>query len=179
MRVLLPEPDAPVIGSEHAERERDIYVFEIVLARSAHGECFAVAAAATRRRLDLPLSREKLPGGRGLAGEDSVDGSLRHYFAAMDSGAGAHFDDVVGGANGVLVVLHNNYRVADIAQALKRRNHLHVVFGMQPDTGLVEHVEHPHETRADLRGEADALRFAARERGRAAIETEVVEPDSQ
>ena len=41
---------------------------------------------------------------------------------------------------------------------------------------LVEDVEHAHEPGADLRREPDALRLAAGERRRAALEREVVEP---
>jgi hypothetical protein len=32
---------------------------------------------------------------------------------------------------------------------------------MQPDGRLIEHVQHAAQLRADLRGQADALRFAA------------------
>ena len=52
-----------------------------------------------------------------------------------------------------------------------------VVALMQADGGLVEHVEHAAQARADLRGEADALAFAAGERGGVAIEREIAEAD--
>ncbi len=52
-----------------------------------------------------------------------------------------------------------------------------VVALVQTDRRLVEHVEHADETAADLRRQADALRLAARQRGRRAVEREVVEPD--
>ena len=48
---------------------------------------------------------------------------------------------------------------------------------MRCDGGLVEDVEHAHEARADLGGQADALRLAAGERRRRAREREVVEAD--
>ena len=91
----------------------------------------------------------------------------------------AHLDDVVRRPDGVLVVLHDDDGIADVAQALERRDHLDVVFGMQPDARLVEHVQHSHEARADLRRQPDPLRFAAGERPRAAIEVEIVESDAQ
>ena len=94
-------------------------------------------------------------------------------------GPGPHLDDVVGGADRVLVVLDDDDRVADVAQALQRRDHLHVVLRVQADARLVEHVEHPHQPRADLRGQPDPLRLAARERARAAVEVQVVQPDAQ
>ncbi len=48
---------------------------------------------------------------------------------------------------------------------------------MQADAGLVEDVEHAGKSAADLRGEADALGLAARERAAGAVEIEVVEAD--
>ena len=48
---------------------------------------------------------------------------------------------------------------------------------MEADGGLVEDVEDAAEAGADLRGEADALAFAAGERSGIAIEREVVEAD--
>ncbi len=53
----------------------------------------------------------------------------------------------------------------------------HVVALMEADGGLVENVEHAAQARADLCGEADALAFAAGERGGVAIEREVVQAD--
>ena len=94
-------------------------------------------------------------------------------------GPGPHLDDVVGGADRVLVVLDDDHRVADVAQALERRDHLDVVLRVQADARLVEHVEHAHQARADLRRQPDALRLAARERARAAVEVQVVEADAE
>ena len=48
-----------------------------------------------------------------------------------------------------------------------------VVALVQPDGRLVEDVEHPDQRRADLRGQADALRLAARERRGPPLEGEV------
>ena len=48
---------------------------------------------------------------------------------------------------------------------------------MQADGGLVEDVEHAAEARADLRGEPDALAFAAGEGGGVAVEREIAEAD--
>ena len=38
--------------------------------------------------------------------------------AAMDAGARPHIDDMIGGADGFLVMLHHDHGVAEIAQAL-------------------------------------------------------------
>ncbi len=52
-----------------------------------------------------------------------------------------------------------------------------VVALVQADAGLVQDVEHADQPRSDLGGEPDALGLAARERGGAAPERQVVEAD--
>ena len=93
------------------------------------------------------------------------------------AGAGTHIDDVVGGADGVLVVLDDDHGVALVAQALERVYEPVVVALVQADGGLVEDIEHAHEAGADLRGQTDALGLAARERGGRTRQREVVEAD--
>src|SRR5438270_10360612 len=46
---------------------------------------------------------------------------------------------------------------------------------MQPDRRFIEDVTHAAQVRAELRGEPDTLRLAARERRRRAIEREITE----
>jgi len=43
-----------------------------------------------------------------------------HKVAALLAGSRAEVDDVVGAADGLLIVLHHEYRVAQIAQVLER-----------------------------------------------------------
>ncbi len=90
---------------------------------------------------------------------------------------GAEVDDMVRGAHRLLVVLDHQDRIAEVAQALERRDELCVVALMEPDRWLVEDVEDPDERRADLRRETDPLRFAARERRRRAIHRQVADAD--
>ena len=49
---------------------------------------------------------------------------------------------------------------------------------MQPDGRFVEQVEYASEAGADLRGEADALGFAARKRRCAAVEVDIPKADA-
>src|SRR6185369_15325263 len=94
----------------------------------------------------------------------------------MDSGAGAHVDHMVGGADRLLVMLDDEHGVAEAAQALQRLQEAVVVLLVETDRGLVEDVEDAREAAADLRGEADALALAAGEGARCAVEVEIVEP---
>ena len=75
----------------------------------------------------------------------------------MDARAGAHVDDVVGGEDGLAIVLDDDDGVAEVAQAGLRLDEARVVARVEADARLVEHVEDADERRADLRGEADAL----------------------
>ena len=84
----------------------------------------------------------------------------------MFARAGPHVDDVVGGEHGLLVVLHHDDRVAQVAQPQQGLDQTAVVPLVQADGGLVQDVEHAHQARADLGGQADALRFAPRQGAR-------------
>src|SRR6185312_1706925 len=75
------------------------------------------------------------------------------------------------------VVLDDEDGVAEIAQLLQRIQEARVVALVQADRRLVEDVEHADQRRSDLRGQADALRLAARQRRRGAIERQVLQPD--
>ena len=86
----------------------------------------------------------------------------------MDARAGADINDMVGLEHRVLVVLDDDYRVAEVAQALQRGEQLVVVALVQTDARLVEDVQHAHQRRADVRRKADALALAARKRRRRA-----------
>ena len=109
----------------------------------------------------------------------AAGGSLRHHLAAVNAGAGADLDDLVGRAYGSLVVLHHDHRVANVAQALQGVDHLQVVARMQADRRLVQHVEHTHQFGPNLHRQPHALRLAARECGRTAIQAEVFQTDIQ
>ena len=97
--------------------------------------------------------------------------------AAMDTRSGANIDDIVGGADRVLVMLDDDHGVADVAQAPERFQQPLIVALMEADRGLVEHVEDARQPGADLAREADALALATRQRSRAAAQREIVETD--
>ena len=96
--------------------------------------------------------------------------------AAVLAGARADVDHPVRGADRFLVVLHDDQRVAEVAQPQQGVEQLLVVPLVQADRRLVEHVQHADQAGADLGGEPDPLRLAARQRGGRPVEREVVEP---
>ena len=79
----------------------------------------------------------------------------------MDAGTGADVEHVVGGADGVLVVLDHDHGIAEVAQPFQRLKQPRIVALVQPDRGLVEHIEHAGQAGSDLRGKPDALALAA------------------
>ena len=93
---------------------------------------------------------------------------MRDDLAAMHPGTGTKVEHMVGSADRVFVVLDHDHRVAQVAQMFEGAKQAVVVALVQADRRLVKHIHHAGEAGADLRGKADALRFAARERlGRA------------
>ena len=130
-----------------------------------------------RRHRDLPAPGEILAGQRMRRAADLLGRALRDDLAAVLAGARPHVDDVVGRQDRVLVVLDDDHAVAEVAQVLQRVEQPVVVALVQADRRLVEHVHHAGQARADLRREADALRLAAGQRFRRAVERQVVEAD--
>ncbi len=96
---------------------------------------------------------------------------------AVGAGAGSHVQQVIRGHHRLRIVFDDHHRVAEIAQAQQRLEQAPVVPLMQADRGLIEDVQHADETGPDLGGEADALAFAAGERGRRPVEREVIQAD--
>ena len=74
-----------------------------------------VALAALLRHGDAAPAGQELPGERVFGEADFLRRPLGHDFAAMHAGTGTHVHHVVGCADGVLVMLDHQDRVADIA----------------------------------------------------------------
>ena len=141
----------------------------------------------TRVSRRLPASRRSARGGNGAAAaevgpgegvlgvEQVLEGALGDDVAAVHPGAGADVHQVVGGPDRVLVVLHHDQGVAQVAQFGEGGQEAVVVALVQADAGLVEHVEHAGEAGTDLGGQADPLGLAAGEGHGGPVEAQVVE----
>ena len=68
---------------------------------------------------------------------------------------------IVRRANRVLIVLHHQHRVAQIAQPRQRLDQPHVVALMQTNRGLIQHIQHSAQPRANLRSQPDPLALPA------------------
>ena len=96
--------------------------------------------------------------------------------AAVLACAGADVHHMVGRADGFFVVLHDHDGVAEVSQAGERLQQAGVVALVQTDGRFVQHIEHSHQPAADLRCQADALRFAARKRAGRTGERQISQP---
>src|ERR1039457_3637317 len=93
----------------------------------------------------------------------------------MAAGAGAQVDYIVGAADGFFLVLDYEHRVAEVAQIFECGEKASIVTMVQADGRFVENVEDAAQLRSDLRCQAYALAFAAREGGSRASEGQVAE----
>ena len=123
----------------------------------------------------LPLKIR--PGDAAAFFGDFVGRAAGDDLAAEAAGGGAEVEEAVGAGDDFAVVLDDEQRVAEVAEFVERGDEAGVVARVEADRGFVEHVEHAAEAAADLAGEADALGFAAGERGGGAAEREIGEAD--
>ena len=178
--VDLPPPDTPVTATNSPSgTSTETFLRLLPVAPSRWSFLRLAAASAARAASGCPCAPREIRAGDRLSGclHDVLGRALGDDVPAMDAGAGADVDHVVGGEDRVLVVLDDDHRVADVAQPLQRLEQPRIVALVQPDRGLVEHVEHAGQPRADLRRQPDALALAARQRARVARQRQVVEPD--
>ena len=133
-----------------------------------------------RRRPHRRLQRGpvvEVPPGERAAGAQPVDGALEHHLAAGGARAGTEVDDVVGDRDRLRLVLDDEHGVALVAQLQQQVVHPLDVVRVQPDRRLVEDVGDVGERRPEVADHLGALRLAARQRARRAVEREVAEPD--
>ncbi len=148
--------------SKGAEWDIHIDPFEVVVPRTDDADLAA--------SFDLPPG-----GGQGnfhLAGKifasdafgglhDVIRRPLRNQAAAVTARARAHIHHMIGGQDCFLVMFDNNHAVALIAQVDEGLEQPRIIPLMQPDGGLVQHIENAGQAGADLRGEADTLALSA------------------
>ena len=65
---------------------------------------------------------------------------------AVLTGTGADVDNPVGHPDGVLIVLDDDERVAEISKPDERLDKPAVISLVQADAGLIKNIEHPDET---------------------------------
>ena len=151
---------------------------QVVLPGLVHPQAVAAAGAADGGHRDPFAARQIIAGNAPFGPADVPDAAGGHDLAAVHPRPRADVHDVVGGADGVLVVLDHDHRVAQVPQVLEGGDQLVVVPLVQADGGLVQHIQHPRQGAADLGGQPDALALAARQGAGRAGQGQVVEADA-
>ncbi len=176
--VDFPEPDTPVTATKQPSGK----------ATSTPRRLCSLAPLTTT---SLPLAGLRRVAGSGIDSRPVRYAPVSESLLASRSSSGpettmcppcspaprADVHHPVRGPDRVLVVLHDDEGVAQVAQPQQGLQQPVVVPLVQPDGRLVEHVQHAHQPGADLGGQPDPLRLAAGQRGRRPVQRQVVEAD--
>ena len=98
----------------------------------------------------------------GSAGKDDIP--------SQATGFRAHINDVIGSQHHVLVMLHHNDGVANVAQVLQASEFTLV----QSRYSALEHI---HQLRAYLRSQADTLALSTGQADGAAVQRQIIQTD--
>jgi hypothetical protein len=109
--------------------------------------------------------------------EQLLAGARGDHLAAVHPRPGAQIHDVVGGPEGLLVVLHDDEGVPHVTQPPQGLDEPGVVALVQSDGGLVQNVQHSDQRGADLGRQADPLGLPAGEARSLPVQGQVFEPD--
>lgn len=123
--------------------------------------------------------RERGPQGlcRGRVGPCQHLGgwSFGHDASAVAPTAWSHVDEVVCGADGLLVVLYDQHGAAGGHQLAHAGQQPLRVARVQADGGLVQDIERAGQAAAELGGQAQALHLAARQGGGGPVQGQVAQ----
>jgi len=155
----------------------DIDFLEVVLGCTPYDDAIPVTHGPFSRHRNGTPARQVGAGKGVFDAAQRLGRSARHHPAAVAAGARTEIDHPVRLANRLLVVLHHDDGVAQVAHPLESVQESPVVPLVETDRGLVENVEHAHQLRTDLGSEPDALALSAGQRPSHPIEGKVVEPD--
>ena len=165
-RLDLPEPETPVTQVKAPSGTLTSTPFRLWARAPLHLEEEAVAAPPLRGHGDAQLAPQVLGGQAARVLEELREGALEDHAAPLLPRPGPEVDHVIGGAHQGGIVLHHQHGVALVAQRAQDADEALGIPGMQPDRGLVEHVEGAPQSRAHGGGEGDALGLAPRQRAR-------------
>src|ERR1700683_3726315 len=132
----------------------------------------AVRPAALAGYGNAQLAAE-VPPNKGLGrGQKLFAVAGKDHLSAVLSRAGADIQNVIGGENGIHVVLHDEHRVAQVAEAFQNRQQAVRVAWMEADGRLVQHIECADQLRAERSRQLYSLGLTAGKRAGEAVKRE-------
>ena len=165
-------------AGQKAGMQVQIDIFQIVAGSAFQGELHAwIRLGAPFRQLDFLLAGQIIAGQRIFRLKDILQDALGDDATAVDAGTGTDVDDMIGGANGVFIVLDHDHGIADVAQASQGTEQALVVALVQADGGFIQNVHDADQSGADLRSKPDALGLAPRKGIGFALQTQVIQAD--
>src|SRR5437867_2061091 len=154
---------------------RRVFIESPLSPRPWSGSPSGVAVLAVGLRKDLC---EELAGVRPGRLRDRLGRALGDDLTAFLTALGPEVDHVIRGLDHVQMVLDDQDGVAGVDQAVEHAQELLDVVEMEPRRRLVQDVEHlAGRPRAQLGGDLEPLRLAARQRRRRLTEPEIAEAD--
>ncbi len=125
----------------------------------------------------LQFAREVASGERNVGVHNFLRGPGGDDVATEFACARTEIDYVIGVSNGVFIVFNHQHRVTEVTQRFEGFDQPLVVALVQTDRWFVEHIENSTQPGANLRGQPNALSFAAGKTGGIAIERQIAEAD--
>ena len=136
--------------------------------------CSAGAIGERCGRELQPFAQAEIFAGGGIGFPERMRRALENHLPALPARAGSQVDGLVGAGSSQAVVLHEDHRTGQVAKS--RQQALHIG-GVLPDGGLIQDVQHIFQAADQGQRQAHALGFAARERGRGAVQADIAQPD--
>ena len=164
-------------GHQALERNVHTHLAQVVQGRAFQAQkrqCLGIHGSSRLQRVAHRMQQIAPSLRVGLVG-DVFHRTFGHQTPAPFARAWTNVDDVVGTTDGVFVMFHHHQGVALVAEHVQRVQQNLVVAGMQANGGFVQHVAHALQVAAQLRGQSDALRFAATQGGGPTVEREVAQ----
>ena len=165
----MPLARYPGNTNHFAQRQGQRHLLEVIAGSALKRDLFSVPLAAFGRHRNLLFSIE-VRGRSAPVLQESFRSRGGNYLSPVSSGSRPDVYDVVGVHHHVFVVLYHDDGVAQITQILQGLDELHIVALVQPNARLIQNIEHPHQLRADLCRQPDALGLATRKGTQRAVE---------
>ena len=174
----MPEPLTPVTTQRTPSGNVDVDLLEVVPARPGQARSAPVGGAVGARGRRPSAAREEVAGGRARRRRRSPPGGPRRATRPPASPAPGPMSTSRSAAR--MIASSCSTTTTELPASRSRcddRDQAADVARVQADRRLVQHVERVDQPRAERRRQGHALRLAAREGPRRAVERQVVQPD--